>query len=379
MDFLGQVEEGVQVHVPVRKTNKHELRVEKEENPLLSSETESAASLDEKCELIRAEDVFEVNLDYSSSEYDEVELKSALGATHVIISATRAVSKANRHAADHPAIVRDVMSVSSFTLCAFDPTNPLVPRDKWCTGPALITENADGDYEGQWGDSGGSFKGGNKVKIRRHVGQDAICVALLNENKKEIGRTEPLNLRFPTLRFTQAHGVRKHGLDMGSVEPTGTIWISVELYPSGSTLPPLVDNELPYPPKEDPPILPDAWVCVFCNGEGWQVCGECHGTRHKFCRHCYGKEELFCGECAGMGWKEVRVVGIGHRFGNSMKCDQALPVISRKRCEVCWGMPILCPKCFGVGHVKCPTCVGLGCSSCSHCRGRSATVPDGAI
>lgn len=242
----------------------------------------------------------------------------------------------------------------------------MVPRDKCCSDPAPWSTNANAEYEALWGDSGNSFS--NRIKVRRRVGQDAISVALLDINRTEIGRTEPLNLRFPTLRFTQAHGVRKHGLDLMSHDPCGKVWISVELYPPGSTMPPLLDDELPCSPKEEePPILPEVWVCVFCNGETWLECGDCHGTRHKFCRHCYGKEELHCADCGGVGWKEVRLVGIGHRFANSLKRDQALPIITRQRCEICWGMPVLCPKCFGVGHVKCPSCSGLGRSRCTHC------------
>lgn len=81
MDVL-EVPEGAQVHVPLRKTNKQALREEKDENPLLSSASVSVASYDEKRELIRAEETFDINLDYSSTEENE----ESTGATHVIVS-----------------------------------------------------------------------------------------------------------------------------------------------------------------------------------------------------------------------------------------------------------------------------------------------------
>ena len=129
--------------------------------------------------------------------------------------------------------------------------------------------------------------------------------------------------------------------------PLATATFRLELLPSGSIVPQLVDARTPHQCPYCLPNKPRRRVCVACSSEGRLICTSCNGD-----------SKMSCPDCEGRGYASFAVAAV-------TSFASAVPVLTRQQCRTCAGSrTVSCPLCDGLGEVRCDTCGGAGDLRC---------------
>lgn len=255
---------------------------------------------------------------------------------------------------------------------------PLAPRMRRCAQPfAQLTEAL-----GSSGQPSDLFacsweNGVAEGRARLRIGEDCVQIGLV-VGTEVLGVTRPIYLRdTANRRFLRQHEVYRSELldairDGRPLRARGAVKASLELWPPGSTLfADLAEAEasrLARGPQSSLRVWHDAYPrpppperrsCPFCDGLGRRACVACAGHGALVCKDCDGMPPLPCALCGGAGKTETGLETIDGRASGAIVVS-----IRSDRCRACWGIPLTCRACFGLGTLRCAGCAGAGWTPC---------------
>eukprot|EP00929_Paragymnodinium_shiwhaense_P074320 TRINITY_DN38020_c0_g1_i2.p1 TRINITY_DN38020_c0_g1~~TRINITY_DN38020_c0_g1_i2.p1 ORF type:complete len:453 (-),score=84.37 TRINITY_DN38020_c0_g1_i2:222-1580(-) len=231
-----------------------------------------------------------------------------------------------------------------------------------------------------------------QVRVRLKGDQMAVHAGLV-VGTQVLGLTAPISLLGSHRRFFQEYELFPPG-HAGIGEVIGACRVAIELWPPGSCLSQELEVEggagtddhiglfsikasLPAPG-----LFPDTVgieqgadddgskfrpVCDKCDGLGRRCCSACSGHGALVCEACDGLPPLPCGRCGGTGSIDAGLESIAGVRGG------VLATSCGRRCNHCWGSPVTCDTCFGVGALRCGACRGGGWLPCD-CGSRATSL-----
>ena len=171
----------------------------------------------------------------------------------------------------------------------------------------------------------------------------SMMIVLCGVYDKPLWVSDMMSLSDQSLRLFRQHSFKpkEGGL------PMATATFRIDLLPSGSIVPQLVDirkeNQCPY----CLPNKPRRRLCVACCSEGRLICASCSGD-----------SKMSCPDCDGRGYASLAVAAV-------TSFASAVPVLTRQQCRTCAGVrTVSCPLCDGLGEVRCDCCGGAGDLRC---------------
>eukprot|EP00927_Polykrikos_kofoidii_P050199 TRINITY_DN44118_c0_g1_i1.p1 TRINITY_DN44118_c0_g1~~TRINITY_DN44118_c0_g1_i1.p1 ORF type:complete len:429 (-),score=61.59 TRINITY_DN44118_c0_g1_i1:18-1304(-) len=269
-----------------------------------------------------------------------------------------------------------------------DQSPPFPVKPRRCIHPrAPLLERRDTTATSGARDRDGSVREaywqGQTAEVRVRLKQDhKVVYAGLVVGNEVVAITKPLSMYGSERRFFEEYELFRPG-NSGIGEVIGYARVAVDVWPPGSLMPMEMDAGVGtdrdiglYPIKTDIPEDPSAQrfsdesdqpLCAICDGIGRRSCSACNGHGVLVCKACDGMPPLPCGRCGGTGGLESGLEAIAGIRGGVLASSGAT------RCNHCWGSPLSCQSCFGMGALRCASCTGSGWFPCS-CGAKTSSM-----